>query len=648
MANYHYDEAGTMAAYFVITVLALVLIPMTLSSLSSSSSKKETLDGCQCQPCLEMRIRIRQREQGSLWKPRVSTKSLFIVLGWSLFAFLTRKAMNASVEGKVYDPFEILGLRNGVTEKEIKSHFKKLSRLYHPDKVKASINETAEDIAARFVDITKAYKSLTDETIRQNWELYGHPDGRQEVSMGIALPKWIIEGKNNIWVLGLYGLIFGGALPALVGRWWFGSRQKTKDGINALTAANFFKSLKEESGMKDAVSSLGRAFRWEITNSPSTQQRELDSLDAQISEKLGQDWNDIKKMVGTDGKLDERERKALIFLYSHFLHLQLPSSIEREQTDVILQTPLLLNALLNIAASRSWLSPTLSVMRLHACMVQASLPEKEGSPSDDFSSLGRKSDAVKDIMKGDYNNKPEQAQKVLQNRCRLDIVDVSFKVIGERLVTPSSIVFLFVKLRLCPLSAESAATGSANKDQPGSSNDRDDEFLNSKKDAEDLEGNAGGWAHAPFWPGYRKAGWWLVLADDKSNRIVVPPMKVTDIPVSNSNQDGDYRSYKLQFQAPQNVGLFTWKIYFVSDTFVDEEICRDISLKIDDVAALTADEQAAEDDISEPEEDTLAGQMAAMRGGSVKRSQGGMEQSDDESSTDDDRDSEGSTDSDSD
>jgi len=31
--------------------------------------------------------------------------------------------------------------------------------LSHPDKVKATINETVEDIANRFVDITKAYKS---------------------------------------------------------------------------------------------------------------------------------------------------------------------------------------------------------------------------------------------------------------------------------------------------------------------------------------------------------------------------------------------------------------------------------------------------------------------------------------------------------
>jgi preprotein translocase subunit Sec63 len=60
--------------------------------------------------------------------------------------------------------------------------------------------------------------SLTDETIRKNWELYGHPDGRQEVSMGIALPSWIIEGKNNVWVLGVYALVFGGALPLMVVR----------------------------------------------------------------------------------------------------------------------------------------------------------------------------------------------------------------------------------------------------------------------------------------------------------------------------------------------------------------------------------------------------------------------------------------------
>jgi len=54
---------------------------------------------------------------------------------------------------------------------------------------------------------------------------------------------------------------------------------------------------------------------------------------------------------------------------------------------------------------------------------------------------------------------------------------------------------------------------------------------------------------------------------------------------------------------------------------------------VEEFTALNADEQHKEDEISDPEEDSLAGQMAAMRGGSVKKRLG---ESDDDSSTDDD------------
>jgi translocation protein SEC63 len=60
-------------------------------------------------------------------------------------------------------------------------------------------------------------------------------------------------------------------------------------------------------------------------------------------------------------------------------------------------------------------------------------------------------------------------------------------------------------------------------------------------------------------------------------------------------------------------------------------------LKIDDPSVLTAEEQGAEDEISDPDEDTLAGQMAALRGGPVKKR--GEEESDEESGTDDDEES---------
>lgn len=67
-------------------------------------------------------------------------------------------------------------------------------------------------------------------------------------------------------------------------------------------------------------------------------------------------------------------------------------------------------------------------------------------------------------------------------------------------------------------------------------------------------------------------------------------------------------------------------------------------MKIED--APTADEPPSEDEISDPDEDTLAGQMAAMRGGSVKKAR--MESDDDESSTDDNKSDASDSDSDSD
>lgn len=78
----------------------------------------------------------------------------------------------------------------------------------------------------------------------------------------------------------------------------------------------------------------------------------------------------------------------------------------------------------------------------------------------------------------------------------------------------------------------------------------------------------------------RKPGWWLVLADDKSNRVVVPPLKVTDVPFRRTGDASDFRAYKIQFQAPQNTGLLTWRVYVVSDSFVGEEATQDIVVRI--------------------------------------------------------------------
>lgn len=56
-------------------------------------------------------------------------------------------------------------------------------------------------------------------------------------------------------------------------------------------------------------------------------------------------------------------------------------------------------------------------------------------------------------------------------------------------------------------------------------------------------------------------------------------MRITDVPFSDPTKDRNYRSYKLQFQAPQTVGFYTWKVFLISDTFVGEEVVKDVMVR---------------------------------------------------------------------
>ena len=75
-----------------------------------------------------------------------------------------------------------------------------------------------------------------------------------------------------------------------------------------------------------------------------------------------------------------------------------------------------------------------------------------------------------------------------------------------------------------------------------------------------------------------KPSWWIVLADAKSDRLVVPPLKVTDVPFADPTRVRDYRLYKLKFQAPPGTGLFTWRVIVVSDTYIAEDAARDLQV----------------------------------------------------------------------
>ncbi|KIM21614.1 hypothetical protein M408DRAFT_333359 [Serendipita vermifera MAFF 305830] len=643
MAEYNYD--GGLAAYFLLTFLALILIPLTWSLVANLKSAP-AIDGCKCKECIENREQIHRADRPSLLKPGVSSLTLGVMFGWTLFAIVLYFVLTSKTTITVYDPFTILGISPSATEKEIKRFYKKLSLKFHPDTVKLTEGQTAEQAADHYIELTKAYKALTDETVRKNFLEYGHPDGKQTVQVGLALPPWVVDAHNNIWVLGMYGLVIGGVLPYIVGKWWFGSRSRTKDGVQVDTASIFFKDIAEETTAPVLVSSLGKACESEKPQilKAIKHDAEVELLTRKVAESLGASANTIFANLKSPGS-----KLAFTLLYAHLARIPVPSpSLRSLQRELLLQTPVLLGSLLAMALGHGWLTTTVEVMRLHAYFAQALLPGKSQLlqfPMITEDALNGANDDDAAALVSILQNDKDRAKSLLsaaRHMGKLDIVDAQFKVIGERIITPGAFVQLVFKVRLLSSLPEVISEPKTpNPVEKAAEDEADNAFLLSKSEIEDMPSYKPQWAHAPHWPAERRPGWWCVVGDSKTQKVFVPPFKFTNVPWSNQTENPrrDYRTYKTQFQAPSQVGVYTLHLTFVSDTFVGEEETVYLQLKVDDLSSLEADEQAIEDDISDPEEDSLAGQMAAMRGGKVKKSAYHGDSDEDGSTTDGDEDS---------
>jgi len=87
---------------------------------------------------------------------------------------------------KSFVPHEILGVDTSASVREVKKAYRKLSREKHPDK-----NPDNPEAVNEFIQITKAYTIMTDETARENFLKFGNPDGKGSFAVGIALPNFL-------------------------------------------------------------------------------------------------------------------------------------------------------------------------------------------------------------------------------------------------------------------------------------------------------------------------------------------------------------------------------------------------------------------------------------------------------------------------
>lgn len=580
----------------------------------------------------------------------------------------------------------------------------------HPDKARpdAALNETLEMINERWVEITKAYKTLTDEDVRRNYEEYGNPDGKQSTSIGIALPQFLVAEGNGKYVMIVYGALIGILLPYFVGSWWYGSQKRTKEGVLVTSVGKLFKEFSERIDLGGVISALSVGDEYdEILKGHKS-----DAGLGQVEKRILAPGSTTATAAGLTKKnsavlqdLDDgTRRKTLALIWAYLGRIELDDAVLNEEKIEVAPTALALNdAFVSICLAYMFTSPAVAAFQASQNIIQAISPgappllqlpylDRAAIKHIEGAALSsqRKHLTVQGFMDipdakrrevtknaGISSKQYESIVRVASQLPRLVVEKTFFKVSGEKYVLPGSLVQFVVKARFIP---------------PGSTNIPDvhpSDFEDKDPDEADIKARREEEAqqqqfqpplvHAPYFARDHAPRWNLFLTDIRQGKIAVPPFtfQTFDKPILDADGKPTYamQTLKMQFQAPPNAGLYRFQMHLVCDSYVGFDDKRDVSMTIEDESK--AAEVESDDEISEPDEgeshvicsvtdlrseanvtsaDSIAGQMAALKGQApsgksrrrVERKAEADSSDEEESGTDEDVDSESDTDTDTD
>ncbi|KAJ6846361.1 dnaJ protein ERDJ2-like [Iris pallida] len=512
------EENSSLFPIFILTIMALPLVPYTIVRLCRAFSKKTKSIHCQCSECSRS-----GKYHKSIFKriANFSTYSnLTLVLLWVIMGILVYYIKHISRETQLFEPFSILGLEPGASDSEIKKAYRRLSIQYHPDK-----NPDPEANKYFVESISKAYQALTDPISRENFEKYGHPDGRQGLQMGIALPKFLLNfdgASGGVLLLGIVGVCI--LLPLMVAVIYLSRSAKyTGNYVMHQTLSTYYYFMKPSLAPSKVMEVFIKAAEYMEMPVRRSDDEPLQKLFVVVRSELNLDLKNIKSEQAKFWKQHPSLVKMELLIQAHLTResASLSPALQSDFRRMLELAPRLLEELIKIAIlprspqGHGWLRPAVGVVELSQCIIQAvplSARKVTGGNSEGIASFLQlphfSESTVKKIGRKKVRTFQELRDMTLEDRTELltqvaglssseaqDIesvlqmipsitVDITCETEGEEGIQEGDIVTMYAWVTL-------------------------------RRE----NGLIGALPHCPYYPFHKEENFWLLLADPVSNDV---------------------------------------------------------------------------------------------------------------------------------
>lgn len=548
-----------------------------------------------------------------------------------------------------------------------------------------------------YVELTKAYQALTDEDVRNNYIQYGHPDGKQSFSIGIALPKIMISDGNGKYVVLVYTLLLGVLLPWVVGSWWYGTKRMSKEGVLMESSNNLFRQYEDRITQGEIITALSVGKEFDELLKGDKVDSGLSKIESRITAQdeakefaSGMTAKDKDKLEDLDNGV---RRKALALLWAYLGRVELDdAALTKAKHEVGPIARALNQSFTAISLAYGHIAPIVGSFYAGQYLIQAIPPksspllqlpyvtpaiaraiEGDSKVHTSVQNFMEKSDEKRRelaVGEGLLSEKQyETAINVAQQIPHFRVAKAFFKVTGEPCIIPGSLVTLVIKGRFIPPGTRNVPAADELELEDIDPAEDDLEAITGRK-KKTVKGPDGKpitveeqsvlppLTFAPYYAKEHTPKWHAFLGDSKQGKMAVPPFTFDKFDQPIVDEKGrptfNMQTLKAQFAAPPQVGKYTFVLHIICDSYVGFDTKMEITLRVEE--ASEAAEMQAEDEISEPEEgenpckplheeneltntiDSIAGTMQALKTGQAPKPRRVQEESDDESGTDEEDD----------